>query len=156
MTTWQQFADDAPDLATAVRARLESTKHHVMATVRVDGAPRVSGTEVDWHGDDLVIGSMFEARKARDLQRDPRLAIHANPGDGSMEGGDAKLSALAVEVTDPTELAAFVDDASPPEPLHLFRLDITEVVLTSLHPDGDKLRIESWRPGEGLRRIERA
>jgi hypothetical protein len=155
MTTWQQFSDDAPDLARAVRARLDATKHHVLATVRADGSPRVSGSEVAWYQDDLVLGSMFEARKAKDLQRDPRLAIHANPGDGSMEGGDAKISALAIEVTDPAELATFVDDATPPTPLHLFRLDLTEVVLTSMHPDGDRLVIESWRPGEGLRRIER-
>jgi len=155
MTTWQQFVDDAPDLAKAVRARFAATKHHVMATLRVDGSPRVSGTEVAWYQDDLVVGSMFGARKARDLQRDPRVSIHANPGDGSMAGGDAKLAAVAVEVTDPGELAGFVEDASAPTPLHLFRLDLTEVVLTSLHPDGDRLVIESWRPGTGVQRVER-
>ena len=155
MTTWQQFNDDAPDLASRVRARFESTKHHVMATLRRDGAPRVSGTEVAWYQDDLVVGSMYQARKALDLQRDPRVAIHANPGDGSMEGGDAKLAARAVEVVDAAELAAFVDAEEPPEPLHLFRLDLLEVVLTSLHPDGDRLVIETWRPGAGVTRVER-
>ena len=127
-----------------------------MATLRADGSPRVSGTEVAWFEDDLVIGSMFQARKALDLQRDPRIAIHSNPGDGSMDGGDAKLVGRAVEVTDPAVLARFVDDATPPEPLHLFRLDLTEVVRTSLHPDGDRLVIETWRPGEGIRTIDRA
>jgi hypothetical protein len=37
-----------------------------------------------------------------------------------------------------------------------FRADLDEVVLTGLTEDGTKLRIESWRPGIGLRRIERA
>jgi len=93
MATWQQFADAAPDLAAAVRARLTATKHHVLATLRKDGAPRVSGTEVDLTEDGhLRLGSMSEALKGKDLRRDGRFALHANPGDGSMDDGDAKLS----------------------------------------------------------------
>jgi hypothetical protein len=153
---WAEFETDAPDLAAAVAARFTATKHHVLATLRRDGSPRVSGTEVQFHGGDLTCGSMPDARKAKDLQRDGRYALHANPGDGSMEGGDAKVAGRAEEVTDPTELAAFVDDVTPPEPFHLFRLAIDEVVLTSLHPDGDRLVVETWRPGEGVRRVERA
>src|SRR5690606_3535099 len=105
--------------------------------------------------DDLILGSMYEAVKARDLRRDPRFAIHANPGDGSMEGGDAKVAGRAVEVTDPDQLAAYVDGKQPPEPFHLFRLDLEEVVLTGLHPAGDRLVIETWRPGEPIRTVER-
>ena len=153
---WADFEADAPDLAAAVKARLTATKHHVLATLRRDGSPRVSGTEVQLHGGDLTCGSMPGAVKAKDLQRDGRYALHANPGDGSMDGGDAKVAGRAVEVTDPGELAAFVDEVTPPEPFHLFRLGIDEVVLTSLHPDGDRLVIETWRPGAGVQRVERA
>ncbi len=151
--TWRQFAGEAPELAQAVRARFEATKHHVLATLRRDGSPRVSGTEVQFHSDDLMTGSMWGAVKARDLQRDGRFALHANPGDGSMEGGDAKLSGQAVEVTDPEELRAFIEAQEPPEPFHLFRLLIGEAVLTSVQ--GDRLVIESWRPGAPPRRVER-
>ncbi len=35
----------------------------------------------------------------------------------------------------------------PAEPSHRFRLELAEVVLTRLHPDGDRLVIETWRPG---------
>lgn len=155
MSSWRTFEKEAPDLAARVRARFEATKHHVLATLRRDGSPRVSGTEVGFWRDDLTIGSMYQAVKARDLKRDPRFAIHANPGDGSMEGGDAKVAGRAVEVTDPAEIAAYVKEEEPPEPFHLFRLELTEAVLTSLHPDGDRLVIESWRPGEPVRRVER-
>lgn len=154
MATWRQFSEEAPELAAAVRARLEATKHHVLATLRRDGSPRVSGTEVDFHGDDLTLGSMWEAVKARDLQRDGRFAIHANPGDGSMAGGDAKVAGVAVEVG-ADEKRAYEEHANPPGPYHLFRLDLHEVVLTSLHPAGDRLVIETWRPGRALRRTER-
>ena len=67
-----------------------------------------------------------------------------------MEGGDAKVAGVAHEVTDPDALAGYVDTVQPPPPFHLFRCAITEVVMTSLHPDGDRLVIETWRPGEGL------
>ena len=165
MATWRQFSEEAPELAAAVQARLEATKHHVLATLRRDGSPRVSGTEVDFSGDDLTLGSMWEAVKARDLQRDGRFALHANPGDGTMAGGDAKLSGVAVELGDDGKRAyeeqraneehANEERASPPEPYHLFRLDLAEVVLTSLHPDGDRLVIETWRPGGPPARVER-
>ena len=139
-----------------MRARFEATKHHVLATLRRDGSPRVSGTEVRFHGPDLLLGSMWQAVKARDLQRDGRFALHANPGDGSMKDGDVKLSGTAVEVTDPVELKGFVDAEHPPEPFHLFRLSLDEVVRTSLRDDQQALVIETWRPGAPVKRVERA
>ncbi|MEY9213294.1 pyridoxamine 5'-phosphate oxidase family protein [Thermobifida halotolerans] len=153
MTTWESFAAEAPGLAAAVRARFEANKHHVLATLRRDGSPRVSGTEVAFHGADLTLGSMPGAVKALDLRRDGRFALHANPGDSSMEGGDAKLSGIAVEVTDPGELEAFRTHGVPPGPFHLFRLDLREAVLTSVADD--TLVIDTWREGAGLRRFRR-
>ena len=145
MANWPEVRTEAPDLAAAVEARLSAAKHHVLATLRRDGSPRVSGTEVELGPDGLHLGSMWKAVKARDLQRDARFALHVNPGDGSMAGGDAKLSGTAVEVTDHPAAGQS----------HLFRLDVTEVVLTSIHPDGDRLLIETWRPGEGVRQVDR-
>lgn len=145
MATWGEVRADAPELAAAVEARLQATKHHVLATLRRDGSPRVSGTEVELADDELRLGSMWQAVKAADLQRDGRFALHANPGDGSMEGGDAKVSGVAAEVVDHPGAGTS----------HLFLLDVHEVVLTTLHPDGDRLVIEVWRPGVGVQRIER-
>lgn len=155
MTTWQQFLEEAPDLAAAVQGRFEAAKHHVLATLRRDGSPRVSGTEVDLNGPDLLLGMMYGSVKARDLQRDGRFALHANPGDGSMEGGDAKIAGHAVEVLAPNQLETDAGSATPTAS-HLFRLVLDEVVLTSLHPDGDRLLIQTWRPGKPLQPVERA
>ncbi|MFI1913684.1 pyridoxamine 5'-phosphate oxidase family protein [Nocardia sp. NPDC020380] len=140
MATWEEFEGAAPELAAAVRARFAATKHHVLATLRRDGSPRVSGTEVEFEGGEMRLGSMTGAVKARDLQRDGRFGIHANPGDGSMEGGDAKVAGVAFEL--------------PSEDSHLFRLDIQEVVHTSV--DGDRLVVRWWTPEAGLREIRRA
>lgn len=156
MTTWTAFVDEAPELADRVWARFAATKHHVLATLRADGSPRVSGTEVARFGDDLVIGSMWEARKAFDLRRDPRFALHANPGDPSMEGGDAKIAGVAVEVLDEDVKRAFLDgefpadEPRPPEPYHLFRLDLTEAVLTEPSADQGYLGVQVWHPGRGV------
>lgn len=148
MGTWAQLEAEAPELATAVAARFRAHRHHVVATLRADGSPRVSGTEVEIGGGELRLGSMWMSRKARDLRRDPRLAIHANPGDGSMAGGDAKLAGRAVERPAAAE-------GPGGQPSHTFVVDLDEVVLTRIHPDGDRLVMERWRPGEPVQRWER-
>ena len=152
--TWSDFEAAAPELAGSVRARFEATKHHVLATLRADGSPRVSGTEVQFVAGRLYAGMMPGSVKARDLLADPRYAIHSNPGDGSMSGGDAKVAGVAEHVTDAGELATYTEAIEPPE-FHLAHLRITEVVLTSLHPGGDRLVIESWHPATGVTRRER-
>lgn len=99
MVTWKQFSEEVPALADAVQARFKAHKHHVLATLRKDGSPRVSGTEVEILDGRLVLGSMFGALKAKDLIRDGRYALHSNPGEHTMEGGDAKIAGIAREVT---------------------------------------------------------
>jgi hypothetical protein len=145
VSTWAEFAEQAADLAAAVEARFAAEKHHVLATLRADGSPRVSGTEVHLRHGQLYVGSMPGARKALDLQRDPRFALHAHPGDGSMTGGDAKVAGRAVESQDERF------EVTPPS--HLFLLDLTEVVLTTV--EHDRLVVQLWRPGAGVARTER-
>jgi len=60
-----------------------------------------------------------------------------------------------VEITDPAALKAFRSPDQPPGPFHLFRVELTEVVLTRVGDPPDHLVIELWRDGEGLRRFER-
>ncbi|MGW0043000.1 pyridoxamine 5'-phosphate oxidase family protein [Rhodococcus sp. NPDC003348] len=154
MTTWQQFSDEAPDLADAIRARLTAHKHHVLATLRADGSPRVSGTEVETFLGLLVLGSMPNARKVLDLRRDPRYALHSNPGHHTMEGGDAKISGRARELVGEEKQA--IRDCYPDDPggdAHFFELDIDSVVLTTV--SDDKLHVDLWLPGAGVTRRSR-
>jgi hypothetical protein len=148
MTNWKTFEDEAPDMAAKVGARLRAHKHHVMATLRADGSPRVSGTEVELFEGEAYIGSMWQARKARDLMRDGRVAVHSNPGEETMEGGDAKFSASATEVPDGHPAKERIRDVlGPPEPFPFFRLDLHDVVLTEIRPEEDALLVHLWRPG---------
>jgi hypothetical protein len=151
--SWRDFAAAEPALADAIHARFVAHTHHVLATLHRDGAPRVSGTEVDFRLDEALLGSMYGARKAHDLQRDPRFALHSHTGDSTMDGGDAKLAGLAVEILDTDLLARFVDEAHPPEPFHLFRLEITHAVLTTV--DGTGLVVSLWRAGHGATTVRR-
>jgi hypothetical protein len=155
MASWTTFEGDAPELAAKVRARLEAHRHHVMATLRADGAPRVSGTEVTFWNDDLVLGSMWQARKALDLQRDPRLAVHANPSDEKLDGGDARIDAVAEELVGEANDAFYAGEEAPPGPNHLFRLDLHRVSLVEVDEVRNRLIVTTWNEGRGVTRVER-
>ena len=150
MTSWKQFEQEAPELAGEIRARFEAQETHVLATLRKDGSPRVSGSEVDFSGDDLTFGSMLGAVKARDLRRDGRFAIHAHPATG-----DAKVAGFATEVNGQAEKDALRTGGEPPGDFHAFVTDLTEAVLTSVDQEAEELVIQVWRPGQGVTVIRR-
>jgi hypothetical protein len=155
---WKVLEESAPRLAARVRARLDARVHKTIATVRADGSPRISGIETFFADGDLWFGSMPNARKALDLRRDPRFALHSGSVDPPEWEGDAKLGGRAEEVTDPERrLAVFQSHGSDPpsSEAHLFRAGIEEVVLVGLNDAGDRLVIEFWRPGRDVQRIER-
>ena len=100
MATWREVEAAAPELAALVRERFDAHLHKTMATIRKDGSPRISGTEVKFADGGVWIGSMGGAMKARDLQRDGRCACHSAPLDTDMVEADAKIAGIATEVSD--------------------------------------------------------
>jgi hypothetical protein len=167
MASWDEVAASAPDLAGRARALFDAHRHKVLATLRKDGSPRVSGVEANFSRGDLWLGMMPGSRKALDLRRDPRLALHCAtvdpPDDPAKFEGDAKLAGRAEEITDLARVRAIMSaegqaaGEAPPEPgsFHLFRVDVTELVLTRVGDPPDHLVIEVWREGEGVRRMQR-
>ncbi|HEU5469434.1 MAG TPA: pyridoxamine 5'-phosphate oxidase family protein [Actinophytocola sp.] len=149
MTSWNDLADAEPAFATRVRERFGIARHCTMATLRRDGGPRISGTEVEFGDGGLFVGSMANAVKALDLRRDPRVALHSPTVDPSEDNtswaGEAKIAGRAEEIGDHAG-----EDGS-----HRFRIYVTEVVLTRLGEPADHLVIESWHPDRGLERRER-
>ncbi|MER8230448.1 pyridoxamine 5'-phosphate oxidase family protein [Streptomyces sp. NPDC094049] len=153
-TTWPFFEAAEPDFATTVRERFGQYTHHALATLRADGSPRLSGIEADFRDGELWLGMMPNSRKALDLRRDPRLSLLANPGDGTgMGGGDVRISGRAVEITDPGALARYAAEAGAPQPFHLFRVEPSEVVRTSV--EGEELVLRIWTPGRPARTLRR-
>ena len=156
MPSWSEFEQAAPVLAQEVRARLDAHVHKTIATLRCDGAPRLSGTETRFADGELWIGSMWQARKARDLQRDGRFALHSGSDDPPGWSGDAKLAGVAEEVTDPERVAALNGGAASTGPSHLFRLELHEVSALRLDAAAGRLVIDVWTPAAGVRSLTRA
>jgi hypothetical protein len=155
MAGWSEVEAGAPELAGLARRYLDLRTHKVLATLRRDGSPRVSATEIRFADGELWLGSMPGALKARDLQRDPRFALHGGSAEPS-EGwdGDAKLSGRAEEITDPDRRAAVLGEQHRGS--HLFRADIEELSVVRLAGDPpDRLVIDAWHAGRGLSRRER-
>lgn len=157
MATWEEFSTAAPELAAAARELFAANKHLTIATLRKDGAPRISGIEAQFLEGDLWFGSMPDALKARDLQRDPRFALHSGTGDANEWNGDAKVAGRAEEITDPARMKEIFEAMGHPQsgPSHLFRADLSEVSTVRLGVPADHLVIDSWREGEEPKRIKR-
>jgi hypothetical protein len=157
MATWEEFTVAAPELAAAARKLMEAHTHLTIATVRRDGAPRISGIEAQFLGDDLWFGSMPGALKARDLQRDPRFALHSGTGDASDWHGDAKVAGRAEEITDAERMKDIFEAMGHPQsgPSHLFRVELSEVSTVRLGEPADHLVIDVWREGEEPKRLKR-
>lgn len=160
MTNWTDVTQAAPELAADVRARFEAHGLALLATLRNDGSPRISGVEPWFAHDQVWLGMMPASLKARDLQRDPRLELHSATVDKQVTDGDARIGGRAVEVLDPERqalaMAAFEEVSGyppPPGPFHLFEVDVRSLVLT--RPAGDHLLIRAWDLEGGERRIER-
>ena len=154
MARWSEVEREAPELVAAARGFLDGGVHKTLATLRRDGSPRISGTEIAIREGDLWFGGIWRSLKALDLQRDPRFALHGPSVDPPAWRGDAKLAGRAEEITDP-EVVARLNEGAPPGPSHLFRADISELVVTRVGDPPDHLVIEVWREGKGVRRIER-
>jgi Pyridoxamine 5'-phosphate oxidase len=155
MPTWTEFEAAAPELSKSVRERLDAHTHKTLATLRRDGSPRISGIETAFVDGDLWIGSMWQALKARDLQRDPRFALHSGSMEPAEWEGDAKLAGIAEEITDPERVREMNADAAPEGPSHLFRLDLHEVSTVGLDAERKALVIEVWTPERGVRTMKR-
>jgi hypothetical protein len=157
MKTWQEVEADAPQFAARVRAIFDAGTNKTMATLRRDGSPRISGTELviepepEPEPERITLGMMPDSLKLRDVLRDARVAIHSPTleppaGRPSDWAGDAKLAGVLV--------AKEPNPADPPGSAS-FELRLHEVVLTYIDPDNTHLVIESWHEGRGWTKISR-
>ena len=149
--SWGDFATACGDLAQRMQERFESHLHAVMATIRADGSPRMSGMECPIRDGHLWLGMDRNSMKAADLRRDSRFGLHSAPESGELQGGDARIEGDVVPA-DAAELETFlrghhheIDDATP---MALFTARIARAVLVRV--DGQHLVVETWTPAGGL------
>ncbi|UJA19867.1 pyridoxamine 5'-phosphate oxidase [Thermoleophilia bacterium SCSIO 60948] len=156
MARWSELEAWEPELAALARRYLDLGTHKTIATLRADGSPRISGTEVPEIDGDLWLGSMPNSMKSRDLRRDGRYALHSHSIDPPDWEGDAKLAGVAFESEDARIKEAMRADGEPAGDFDLFRLEIAELAVVRLNDARDGIIVETWIEGRGVKRLERS
>ncbi len=161
MATWDDFLAAAPDLAELGRERLERTEVLLLGTVRKDGTARISPCEFLFLDGLILLGMMWHSKKALDLLRDPRCVVHSTISNKDGQEGEFKLRGRAIDVVDP-ELRERSGQASfektgwrPPEPYHLFWIDIEEAAFVRYSGEGHQTVITWRRNGPVVERTRR-
>jgi hypothetical protein len=128
MATWQEFEDQAPELAAEGRRLLYQYGPGLgfLATVRKDGGPRLHPFCPVLAEGGLWGFILRESPKCHDLLRDGRYAAHAFPSDEVDD--EFYVTGRAVSCDDDLELrervrAATTATVGAPEEM-LFRLDV--------------------------------
>jgi hypothetical protein len=128
---WEEFAETCPQIADRAAERFRRQELCMLGTVRADGSPRISPCELDFAEGHLLLGMMWQSRKALDLLRDPRCVLHSCTTDRMGTEGDAKIYARATDVQDPGIRQAYREavkariDWAPDEPsFHAFSIDV--------------------------------
>jgi hypothetical protein len=152
---WESFATASPELAALGRERFERQQLCMMGTIRPNGWPRISPCELDFVGDELMLGMMWQSPKARDLLRDPRCVLHTCTSDRLGTEGDFKLYGRARDVRDSTTRDAYRVairariDWEPQDPFHLFAIDVESAGYVVF---GEQRFALAWDPSDGTRR----
>jgi hypothetical protein len=99
MTSWKEFARQAPELAEFGKARLNGRVAY-LGTIRSDGSPRVHPV-TPIVGDQLYLFMEPTSPKGKDLQRDGRYTLHCSVEDSSGGSGEFYVRGRATFVDDP-------------------------------------------------------
>ncbi len=148
MESWEAFARDEPEIADKGRALLyqRGDGEGFLTTVAANGTPRIHPLNVGVIDGRLLVFIQGHSAKARDLESNPRYALHAHQDAGTphefMVRGEARL------VTDAAARQAAaanwfftVSDSYP-----LYELLIEHALLGERDsPDDWPPRYRSWR-----------
>jgi hypothetical protein len=99
MTSWKEFAQQAPELAGFGKSRLNGRVSY-LGTIRSDGSPRVHPV-TPIVGDELYLFMEPTSPKGKDLQRDARYTLHCSVEDSSGGSGEFYVRGQATFVDDP-------------------------------------------------------
>jgi general stress protein 26 len=81
--------------------RLEGSRNYWIVTADEDGRPRAIPVWGAWIDDSVVFGTNARSRKAKNLDRDPRVVIHLESGDEVVIlEGEVETIAVTDEIAD--------------------------------------------------------
>jgi hypothetical protein len=142
--TWAELEQAAPELASAARRRLESTRIALLGTIRADGSPRISPVEPYFTSDELLFGAMARSGKARDLVRDPRCVLHSAISEPDAGETEFKLYGTASETADRDARADAWWHSHPPDAARVFAVDIERAVSVEWALERGEMTVTRW------------
>ncbi len=135
MTSWMEFAQQAPEIAAFGRARFQSGVAY-LGTLRTDGSPRVHPV-TPIIGEQLFLFMEPTSPKGKDLQRDSRYTLHCAVEDSSGGAGEFYVRGQATLSNDPLmrEQAVIASPYVPEERYITFVLSI-EFAFMNVYVEG--------------------
>jgi hypothetical protein len=144
-TTWAEFAASNPELAAFGAARLIAGPAY-LATIRVDGSPRVHPVSPIVTPSGLYVFMEPTSPKGADLRERSRFALHCGVADNAGSGGEFHVSGTGRLVDDVTLRAEVIAAASysPEDRYILFELQVSSA-RASGYGDVDLPSEPRWR-----------
>lgn len=146
MTSWTEFAQQAPELAAFGQARFQTGVAY-LGTVRADGGPRVHPV-TPIISQQLFLFMEPTSPKGKDLQRDSRYTLHCAVEDSGGGGGEFYVRGRATLTGDPALREQAVQAASytPEEQYILFVLTVEFAFMNQYVEGGANSR--RWQAAE--------
>ena len=146
MTSWKEFAAQAPEIAAFGKTRFQSGVAY-FGTLRKDGSPRVHPV-TPILGEHLFLFMEPTSPKGKELERDARYALHC--AVENMDGGNGEfyVRGRATRTDDPLLREQDVKAApyTPQDRYILFVLTI-EFAFMNRYVDGQS-NTKSWQPNK--------
>lgn len=146
MISWQEFTQQAPQLAAFGQTRFQSGVAY-LGTIRADGGPRVHPV-TPIIGEQLFLFMEPTSPKGKDLQRDSRYTLHCAVEDSGGGSGEFYVRGQAALVSDPAirEQAVLASSYAPADRYILFTLTV-EFAFMNVYVDGQATP-QRWRASE--------
>jgi pyridoxine/pyridoxamine 5'-phosphate oxidase len=151
--SWRALEEAAPELAAFGPERLHDRVAY-LATLKADGSPRLHPVRPIVTAGRLFVFTETTSPKVRDLERDPRYALHGTAtGDQPWDLREFVVEGTARRVDDEDARAAANAGSAFPrdERFLLFELDVHGALSTVYGSDGRPER-ERWRVARAVSR----
>ena len=145
MTTWAEFAQQAPELAAFGKVRFGSEVAY-LGTLRADGSPRVHPV-TPIVGEQLFLFMEPTSPKGKDLRRDARYTLHCSVENSNGGEGEFYVRGRGTFTDDPLtrEQAVRASSYVPADRYILFTLTV-EYAFMNIYVDG-KSETRRWEEG---------
>jgi len=145
MTTWAEFAQQAPELAAFGKVRFGSEVAY-LGTLRADGSPRVHPV-TPIVGEQLFLFMEPTSPKGKDLRRDARYTLHCSVENSNGGEGEFYVRGRGTFTDDPLtrEQAVRASSYVPADRYILFTLTV-EYAFMNIYVDG-KSQSRRWEEG---------